>query len=216
MARVNEPQLQLAIDAPEHFALIPRLHQWFDIIEVGTPVLKRFGLSAISTALELAEGTPVLADTKTVDGGALEAEMVFGAGASMMTVIAHAAPATRAVTQEIAAKHGATVIFDTILDGEFDPSDLLNTTDELWLALHNPSDARLAGEGDQQAHIGRVSARLETGCRVSLAGGIGRDNLASVLINAPDVIVIGSSVTGAQNPEEESEWIASNVAAMRG
>jgi 3-hexulose-6-phosphate synthase len=55
---------------------VPRLAQYFDIIEVGTPVLKRFGLSAISTALELGGGKPVLADSKTVDGGGLEAEML--------------------------------------------------------------------------------------------------------------------------------------------
>ena len=49
-------------------------------IEIGTPLLKRFGIGAISTARELCPDTPILADTKTVDAGDLEAEMVSGQG----------------------------------------------------------------------------------------------------------------------------------------
>ncbi|TIQ02810.1 MAG: hypothetical protein E5X61_34820, partial [Mesorhizobium sp.] len=77
--------LQVAFDKPEHLALLPQMKAFADIIEIGTPLLKRFGLSAISTARELCPEIMVLADTKTVDGGQLEADMVFGAGAAFMT-----------------------------------------------------------------------------------------------------------------------------------
>jgi 3-hexulose-6-phosphate synthase len=212
----GRPQLQLAIDAPEHLALIPLLADLFDLIEVGTPVLKRFGLSAITTAKELGRGTHILADTKTADGGALEARMVCEAGASMMTVLAHASPATREVAREVAAEYGADVIFDTILDGAFDPTPLLEGSDaEVWLALHSPSDSRLAGVEDS-AHIDRISLRQDAGCRVSLAGGIGRANIEQVLQTPPDIIVIGSSVTGAADPLKEAQWLTKAVEQMRG
>ncbi len=61
----------------------PPAHPYVDIIQVGTAVLKRSGLAAITTALELSGGREMLADTKTADGGALEAKMVFGDGAPM-------------------------------------------------------------------------------------------------------------------------------------
>ncbi len=210
-------RLQLAIDAPEHLALLPRLSPYFDVVEVGTPVLKRFGLAAITTVSELSGGREVLADTKTADGGALEATMVFGAGASMMTVLAHASPATREATRTVAARQGATVVFDTILDGEFDAAVLQreNTSEPVWLALHAPSDARLAGQGGEE-HIGRVAARKAAGFRISLAGGIGRANLDKVLAVEPDVIVIGSSVTGAADPEKEASWIRDRTAQAHG
>lgn len=201
-------RLQLAVDAPEHLALIPRLARYVDIIEVGTPVLKRFGASAISTALELGGGRTVLADTKTVDGGALEARMAFGAGAAMITVLAHAAPATHEATRVVAGELGGEVVFDTILDGEFDAAALRTGDDAegVWLALHSPSDARVAGAGDE-AHIERVTARRAAGFRVSLAGGIGRANLPRVLEARPDVVVVGSAVTAAADPEAEARWI---------
>jgi 3-hexulose-6-phosphate synthase len=111
-------RLQLALDAAEHFALLPVLASYFDIVEVGTPLLKRFGVAAITTARELTNGRPILADTKTVDGGGLEAELVFGAGAQWMTVLANAPPPTRHRAVEVALAHGCDVIFDTILDAD--------------------------------------------------------------------------------------------------
>lgn len=208
-------RLQLALDDPGHFALLPRLAPLFDVIEVGTPVLKRFGLSAISTALELSGGKPVLADTKTVDGGSLEAEMVFRAGASMMTVLAHASPATRRDVLAVAARLGGEVVLDTILDGSLDAEAVLEGCEgtspaDVWLALHAPADMRRAGLGTDD-HIERVTRRQASGFRISLAGGIGRGNLGPVLEVAPELIVIGSGVTGADDPEGEATWIREQV-----
>lgn len=200
-------QLQLALDAPEHLALVPRLTPYFDIIEVGTPVLKRFGLAAIATARELSGGKPILADTKTADGGALEAEMVFSAGAAMMTVLAHASPATHADTVRVAAEHGAVVVFDTILGEDVDLTSLRGAADEpVWLALHAASDMRRAGH-ETTEHIERVVARRAAGYRVSLAGGIRRANFAAVLAVRPEIVVIGSGVTQAEDPEREAQWL---------
>jgi 3-hexulose-6-phosphate synthase len=205
------PLLQLALDAPEHLALIEPLARYFDIIEVGTPLLKRFGLSVIATVRECGAGRPVLVDTKTADGGAHEASMVGAAGASHMTVLANASPATREVALSTAAEFDVTVIYDTILDAEFDPSVLpYREGQEVWIAVHNASDARLAGQGSHD-HIARVAKHRGAGYRVSLAGGIGRHNLAEVIEVAPDIIVIGSAVTGAAHPEEEAAWIAQAV-----
>lgn len=209
------PRLQLALDAPEHLALVPRLARYFDIIEVGTPMLKRFGLAALSTARELSGGKAVLADTKTADGGALEAEMVFGTGAMMMTVLAHASPATRRDCRRVAERFGAEVVFDTILDGELDVTPLQEgrRRGEVWLALHASSDMRRAGV-DNENHIVQVAARREAGFQVSLAGGIRRSNLEHVLEVAPDIIVIGSGVTQAADPEGEAAWIRRCIDAM--
>lgn len=207
-------RLQLAIDAPEHLALIPRVGQYFDVIEVGTPVLKRFGLAAISTVRELGGGKPVLADTKTADGGAFEAEMIFAAGAAMMTVLAHASLATRRNADEVAQRYGGEVVLDTILDGGLDVEPLLDgrPPQDVWLALHAPSDARRAGVGTED-HIDRVAQRRQRGFRVSLAGGIRRANLARALEVAPEIVVIGSGVTEATDPEGEAAWIRTQVDA---
>ena len=108
--------LQIAFDKPEHLALLPLMQPFADIVEIGTPVLKRFGVSAIATARELCRDTLVLADTKTVDAGQWEADMVFGAGAAFMTVLSCASPATHEAVGRRAAAFGATVVVDTITE----------------------------------------------------------------------------------------------------
>jgi 3-hexulose-6-phosphate synthase len=201
--------LQIAFDKPEHLALMPQVREFADIIEIGTPVLKRFGISAISTARELCPDVMVLADTKTVDGGQLEADMVFGAGAAFMTVLSCASRATHETVGRRAAAFGATVIVDTIT--ESGKPDLLEHGSHFpesfgYVAVHSPTDARLAGN-TSTSHIDAVKQMHERGFRVSLAGGIGPDTLDAVIGVAPEILVVGSAITESANPKEIAKWI---------
>ena len=150
--------LQIALDKPEHLALLPRIRQVADIVEIGTPLLKRFGIGAIGTARELCPETPVLADSKTVDGGQLEAEMLFGAGAAFMTVLSSTTSATHDAVGRVAAKFGAHVIVDTITQAgkkELLPAGANFPDSFAYVGVHRPSDAHAAG--DRSPRISRLS-----------------------------------------------------------
>ena len=141
--------LQVAIDRAESFGVIAQMRGIADIIEIGTPLLKRFGIGAIATARELCPDTPVLADTKTVDAGDLEAEMVLGAGARLMTVLSSTSAATHAAVGRTAARFGALVVVDTIT--ESGKRELLHAGASFpesfaYVGVHSPTDARLAGD----------------------------------------------------------------------
>jgi len=201
--------LQIAFDKPEHLALLPQVKPFADIIEIGTPVLKRFGISAIVTARELCPDVMVLADTKTVDGGALEADMVFGAGAAFMTVLSCASKATHETVGKRAEAFGATVIVDTITESgkaELLPQDAVFPESFGYVAVHSPTDARLAGNRST-SHIDAVREMHKRGFRVSLAGGIGPDTLSSVIAVEPEIVVVGTAITESSSPKEVSQWI---------
>jgi 3-hexulose-6-phosphate synthase len=201
--------LQIAFDKPEHLALLPQVKPFADIIEIGTPVLKRFGLSAITTARELCPDVIVLADTKTVDAGGLEADMVFGAGAAFMTVLSCASRATHEAIGRRAEAFGATVIVDTITESgkpELLPQGVSFPPSFGYVAVHSPTDARLAGNRST-SHIEAVREMHTRGFRVSLAGGIGPDTLSSVITVEPEIVVIGTAITEAANPKEVCQWI---------
>jgi 3-hexulose-6-phosphate synthase len=201
--------LQLALDRPEHFAVLTAVGDLVDIVEVGTPVLKRFGVSAIATARELTDQVPVLADTKTVDGGGLEAHLVFGAGAMMMTVLSVASPATHAVVGATAAEYGGCVVVDTITESgkpQLLPEDAAYPESYGYVAVHAPFDMREAGT-PITSHIAAVRDIHARGLRVSLAGGIGPDTLDAVLAVEPEILVVGSAITEAPNPREVAQWI---------
>lgn len=205
--------LQLAVDSPEHFAVIAACADLVDIVEVGTPVLKRFGASAITTARELAPGLPILADTKTVDGGALEADLVFGAGANLMTVLSVASPATLEVVAARALEHGGHVVVDTITESGRDallPAALDDPGAFAYVAVHAPYDMRVSGRAIT-SHIDAVRTMHAAGWRVSLAGGVGPDTIEAVADVAPEIVVVGTAITQADNPREVAQWMRSRM-----
>lgn len=205
--------LQVAFDRPEHLALLPHMKGIADIIEIGTPVLKRLGLSAITTARELCPDVLVLADTKTVDGGQLEADMVFGAGAQFMTVLSCASRATIDVVGARAKAFGATVILDTITESgkaELLRPGLILPESYGYVAVHSPTDARLAGD-TSTAHIDAVRQMHALGYWVSLAGGIGPDTIDSVIKVQPEILVVGSAITESGNAKEVAQWLKNKL-----
>jgi 3-hexulose-6-phosphate synthase len=205
--------LQIALDKPEHLAWLPRLKPYADIIEIGTPLLKRFGIGAIATARELCPDVLVLADTKTVDGGHFEADMVFSAGAALMTVLSCASAATHEAVGRRAEHFGASVVVDTITqsgEAELLPANATFHPSFAYVAVHSPTDARLAGDVST-AHIDAVGQMHQRGFRVSLAGGIGPATLDAVIAVAPEIVVVGSAITEAAKPEEVAQWIRSRL-----
>jgi len=157
--------LQLALDDPAHIAVLPRVVEFVDIVEVGTPLLKRFGLGGIATVRELAGGRPVLVDSKTADGGAQEARMYFRLGATFMTVLEVASSATLE-----AQEHGTYVVADTICSERLPDRGDQYPDRFAYLLLHSPTDVRLAGGGDG-SQIARAGAMRKLGYRVAVAGG---------------------------------------------
>ncbi|SDK33958.1 orotidine 5'-phosphate decarboxylase / HUMPS family protein [Mesorhizobium muleiense] len=201
--------LQVAFDKPEHLALLPQMKEFADIIEIGTPLLKRLGLSAITTARELCPEVMVLADTKTVDAGRFEADMVFGAGAAFMTVLSCASSATHEAVGKCAAAFGATVVVDTITEAgkaELLPVNAVFPESFGYIAVHSPTDARLAGN-TSTSHIDAVRKMHDRGFLVSLAGGIGPDTLQAVIAVEPEILVVGSAITESASPKEVARWI---------
>ena len=201
--------LQVAIDRAESFGVIARLRGIADIIEIGTPLLKRFGIGAIATARELCPDTPILADTKTVDAGDLEAEMVLGAGARLMTVLSSTSSATHAAVGRTATRFGALVVVDTITESgkpELLPAGISFPESFAYVGIHSPTDVRVAGDRSS-AHIDAVSDIRRRGFRVALAGGLGPQTLDAVLEVEPEIVIVGGVITGADDPRGVAKWI---------
>ena len=61
-----------------------------DWLEAGTPLILAEGLNGVRALRERFPDVPIVADLKTMDGGYLEAEMMAGAGATHVVVMAQA------------------------------------------------------------------------------------------------------------------------------
>src|SRR3954453_23729127 len=89
--------LQVALDAisvDDSVSLLPLLLDYVDVVEAGTPMIKREGIQAVFRLRAASPGKLIVADMKTMDAGEYEADLAFDAGADIMTVLACASDAT--------------------------------------------------------------------------------------------------------------------------
>jgi 3-hexulose-6-phosphate synthase len=85
-----------------------------DWLEAGTPLILAEGLHGVRKLREAFPGVPIVADLKTMDGGFLEAEMMAGAGATHVVVMARAHEETIRCVVDAGRKFGVKVMGDNL------------------------------------------------------------------------------------------------------
>jgi len=89
-----KPIVQISLDVTDIREAIETarmaLRAGVDWLEAGTPLILAEGLHGVRTLRAEFPGVPIVADLKTMDGGYLEAEMMAGAGATHVVVMARA------------------------------------------------------------------------------------------------------------------------------
>src|ERR1051325_5166985 len=85
-----------------------------DWLEAGTPLILAEGLHGVRGLRERFPGVPIVADLKTMDGGYLEAEMMAGAGATHVVVMARAHEETLRCVVAAGRDHGVKVMGDNL------------------------------------------------------------------------------------------------------
>ncbi|MCO5223488.1 MAG: orotidine 5'-phosphate decarboxylase [Thermomicrobiales bacterium] len=175
-------RLQVAIDTmtiDKAAELAVSLRGIVDLIEAGTPFIKRFGIGVVPT-LRAATDLPIVADLKIVDGGPFEAQLAVDAGASLVTVLATASDATVAGVVEVAHAAGVEVAADLL--GVHDLPHRIRQLERLgidYLGVHAGTDARAAGESTLMSEIGIVSATSTM--KLVVAGGLNANSIPGVL-----------------------------------
>jgi 3-hexulose-6-phosphate synthase len=86
----------------------------FDWLEAGTPLILAEGLHGVKKLREVFPGVPIVADLKTMDGGYLEAEMMFKAGATHVVVMARAHEETIKCVVKAGKDFGGKVMGDNL------------------------------------------------------------------------------------------------------
>jgi bifunctional enzyme Fae/Hps len=147
------------------------------IIEAGTPLIKKFGLSVIGEIRKLRPNAFIIADLKTLDTGNLEARMTADAGADAV-VISGLAPVS---TIEKAIK-------ETKKTGIYTVIDMLNVADPVAL-------------------IESLAVKEAGGKRmlVATAGGIRQHVVKKALASGADILVVGRAITASKNIHHAAE-----------
>lgn len=200
-------KVQLALDRltkEECFKLLQETESYIDWIEIGTGVIKEYGMELVREMKKAYPDKILVADMKTCDAGKHEAYQAFRAGADITTVMAFSADKTIMETLEAARGWGKRVMVDLL--GVKDPERIreLQKLGVDLVSLHYGKDMQL------QEKMGTELLSLVegiTGMEVAIAGGIDKNSIASLLNSRLDTFIIGSAITQANNPAEAAEAI---------
>lgn len=110
-------KLQLALDditLEDAIALVHRVHDYVDIIEIGTPFVIAYGMEAVRVMKKEFPEKELLADLKIMDAGDYEAEEALQAGADYVTVLGVTDILTVKGCVAAANRYGKQVVVDMI------------------------------------------------------------------------------------------------------
>lgn len=192
--------VQLALDTLGGIRTLLEVGDLVDIVEVGTPLIKRFGMSIVREVAEMTTH-PVLADTKTMDAGEDEARLAFTNGARFMTVLAAAGDKTLEAACQAAESMDAYVVLDTIGCADATERLAMRYPDRVgYVTLHLGTDARRGISAGTASMFSGLAALDPLPNLVGLIGGISPASIEAVVAARPQLVVVGSGVTGAVDP----------------
>ncbi len=202
-------KLQLALDditLEEAMELVANVRDYVDIIEVGTPMVMEYGMAPVRELKKRFPDKKVLADLKIMDAGKYESEIAFKAGADYITVLGVTDDGTIEGCVEAARAHRGLVVADMICVK--DAEERIRRLEELGidiLSVHTGVDQQAAGRTPLDDLI--VMRRAVTAAEISVAGGISAETLPAYLEYKPEIVIVGSGITHAEDPRKVAEKI---------
>ena len=206
-------KLQLALDdltLDDALELTEKVRDYIDIIEIGTPFVYQEGMRAVETFKKHFPEKEILADMKIMDAGYYESEEALKAGADYVTVLGVTDNLTIKGCIEAAEKYGKEIVVDMIC-----VPDLPKRIKELeglgahGLAVHVGTDQQAAGR--KPIDDLRVMAAHCKAAKISVAGGISAGTTPEYAALKPEVLIVGSGITHAENPAEAAKEIKKSM-----
>ncbi len=175
--------LQIAVEAVEGGA---------DWIEAGTPLIKSEGMDIVRSLKKKCPGRVIVADLKTMDVGALEAEMAAKSGADVVVIMGVSSDSTISEAVLAAARYGAKVMVD--LMGVSDPvkrSKEVAALGAAYVCVHLAVDEQMKGLTARS--LASLIRKIPIG--VAVAGGITAESAATLVVAGADIIIVGGAIT---------------------
>lgn len=205
-------KLQVAMDLltiEDALELAAKVAEHVDIIELGTPLIKAAGLSAVTAVKNAHPDKIIFADMKTMDAGELEADIAFKAGADLVSVLGSADDSTITGAVKAAENHNKGIVVDLI--GVADKVSRARQAHALgahYIEFHAGLDEQAQPGFDLAGLLGAGSkARVP----FSVAGGVNRNTIEAVQLAGADVAVAGGAIYGAADPAQAAKELRAAI-----
>jgi 3-hexulose-6-phosphate synthase len=194
-------ELQLAIDLvdiPEAIEIVKEVEEYIDIVEIGTPVVKIWGLQAVKQMKEAFPHLKVLADLKTMDAAAYEVMKASEAGADIVTILGVAEDLSIKGAVEEAKKQGKKVLVDMIavknLEERAKEVDAMGVD---YICVHTGYDLQAVGKNSFE-DLKKIKAVVKN-AKTAIAGGIKLETLPEVIKEKPDLVIVGGGIANQED-----------------
>lgn len=192
-------KLQIALDTltiEECITLLDETKDYVDVIEVGTPFIIEEGMRPVREFKKRYPQLEVLADTKIMDAGELEAEYAFRAGADIVTVLGASNDETVIGAVKAAKAFGKKIMIDMIA-----VKNLEERTKELdamgvdYICVHTAFDVQATGKNplDELTVVNKVIKNAKS----AVAGGVKLATIDAIVAEGAEIIVVGGAISNA-------------------
>lgn len=199
-------KLQISFDQmqlEEAISIAQRVEPFADILEVGTLMIYRFGMPAISKFKETFPNKSVLADIKILDRGKDTIRALETFNADWFTVMAGATRPTIQGACSQAHAQKTKIMLDLIDSSSAGQSAMeAKTLGVDALLFHRPFDDSRQSEFLDRWEMVRGNSQLP----IYIAAHVTHETIKPVLELKPTGIVIGSAITKAPDPAKEAEY----------
>ena len=213
------PYLQIALDAPSLEGAKKVIEQLPGsdriILEVGTPLIKRYGTRVINEIREIAKDKFIIADLKTLDVGKVEVDTAYEDTADAVVASGLASPETLDATVQEARRLGIYAVIDMM--NVDDILAKLKTLKEFpdVVILHRGIDQ----ESGQASGLERIKLIRKTfpnkKLLIAVAGGIVPETAKEALEQGADILIVGRYVTQSRDIERAVRDFLELTPAMR-
>lgn len=181
-------------------------------IEAGTPLIKAWGTHSVSL-LKYISGCTIVADTKTMDTGGFEAEIMLRAGADVITVLGLADDLTIIDALEKTRLYNKLLAVDLINHPK--PFKRALEVDRLGVDIilyHIGIDVQKKRGITVATLMEEIkSLRSRVKAKIAVAGGIKHGQAAPLVKAGADIIVVGGAITKAQDPVKSTKMFLEEI-----
>lgn len=182
-----------------------------DWIEIGTPLIKSEGMSAVREIQKHHPDTTIIADMKISDTGALEVEMAAKAGAKVVCILADSDDSVIREAVKAADLYGVQLMGDMM--NVTDPVARARELDEMGVHIIN------AHVGIDQQMIGKDSLELleqltgAVSIPIAAAGGLDAARAAQAVAHGAAIVIIGGTIIRSADVTRSTREIRSAIDA---
>ena len=209
------PYVQIALDMPDIDALkkvVSQLPKSDRILfEVGTPLVKRYGMKVIREIREYAKDSFVIADLKTLDVGQVEVDLAFNETADAVVVSGLASSST--INK---------FIYESKRLGIYSSVDMMEVNDPLGVlkGLDDPPDIVILHRGIDEESKGKTRWQVIQDIKnelpgkkilFSVAGGIREETAKEALKKGADILIVGRYITQSKDVEKAARGLLNLV-----